>query len=117
MSHMAESQRYVRYGDKDSKNPLELCVASCDYDNPDYINSLELIGEESLTMYYHLLETLPPQKARAVLPMGTAITHFMYASIEEWEHIFRLRVPKTALPMAQEVTKEIWYQMVSKGFI
>jgi thymidylate synthase (FAD) len=112
-SHMAESQRYVRYGDE--KNPLNICVDSIQKTNSYYVEKVKQMGEFSINLYRELLKIgNAPQIARAVLPVGTAMKSFIYCDMNEWEHIFRLRSAKEALPMAQEVTKEIYFQMINK---
>ena len=56
---------------------------------------------------------LPPQAARAVLPMSLATTITMTANIREWRHIFKLRCDNAAHPdmgramtMAQDIARE-----------
>lgn len=118
-SYMAESQRYVRYGiGENSKNPMRVCVSSYDKEDPFYCKHLSNSAEASLKSYMELLTNgYPAQQARAVLPVGTAMTYFIYADVEEWGHIFSLRTAKTALPMAQEIVKEIRDQMINKHLI
>jgi thymidylate synthase (FAD) len=112
-SHLAESQRYVRYGNK--KNPLKICIDSIRFKDDYFVGILKYNCNESLTQYRELLEEgYAPQIARAVLPVGSAMKSFIYCNMEEWEHIFRLRCAKDALPMAQEVSKEILNQFINK---
>ena len=119
MSFMAESQRYVRYGNGDNKkNPLRICVSTKDLEDSVYGIPVIESAKQSLNTYIELLDKgYPAQKARAVLPVGTAMTYFMYADLEEWRHVFSLRTSKFALPMAQEIVKEIRDQMVNKQLI
>lgn len=119
MSYMAESQRYVRYGiGENAKNPMKVCIAKAHYLDEVYRNLVAKSSEESFNNYKTLLEAnYPAQQARVALPVGTAMTYFMYGDIEEWNHIFSLRTAKTALPMAQEVIKEVRDQMVNKHLI
>jgi thymidylate synthase (FAD) len=117
-SFMAESQRYVRYGGKNNKTPLPVCIASKHAKNADYVRYVTESSELSFNAYKNLLNSgFSPQLARAVLPVGTAMTYFVYANIKEWEHIFRLRTAKPALPMMQEITKEIRDKFINKGLI
>jgi len=111
--HMAESQRYVRYGT--DKNPLKICIDSKRFSDEDYVTILKESSEVCYGAYKKLLDgKYAPQVARATLPMGTALKSFIYCNMEEWEHVVRLRYAKDALPMAQEVTGEIFKQMVNK---
>lgn len=114
-SHLAESQRYVRYGD--GKNPFIVCVDSKRINDEKYLQRLKESCVNSFNSYLELLKLdgISPQLARAVLPVGTAMKSFVYCNIEEWEHIFRLRCHYAALPMMQEVTKEILQQFINKG--
>lgn len=113
--HMAESQRYVRYGV--NKNPLKVCIDSIRFLDKDYVKLVKENSDMCYKTYKSLLSSgYAPQIARAVLPMGTALKSFVYGSMENWEHFFRLRSSNDALPMAQEVSKEIMQQMINKRF-
>ena len=115
-SFMAESQRYVRYGLSDE--PLEVCISSKDLTDTKYSDIITVIAESSFIAYKQLLsEGYSPQKARAVLPVGTAMTYFVYATIEEWHHIFRLRTASAALPLMQETMKAVRTEMINKRLI
>jgi thymidylate synthase ThyX len=116
---MAESQRYVRYGIGDNaKNPFKICIASCHLTDEKYVNLVKQSAIQSFETYKELLSNqYPAQLARAALPIATAITYFMYADVEELGHICSLRTAKTALPLAQEVIKEVRDQAVNKLLI
>lgn len=105
------SQRYVNYKDgqfrgeidfispvsinkKAGKNPAEYCE--------DYATWHALCADAEVA-YFHLLETNSPQVARNVLPNSCATEIYIYASISEWEHIFRLRTSKHADPAMREL--------------
>jgi thymidylate synthase (FAD) len=113
VAHMATSQRFVRYGT--NKNPLKVCVDSKRFADQTYISIIKDNSEICYDNYKNLLNNgYAPQIARAALPMGTSLSSFMYCNMEEWEHIFRLRCHPSALPMAREVTNEIFQQMINK---
>jgi thymidylate synthase (FAD) len=116
-SFMAESQRYVRYG-IDTINEFSICVATEHINDDIYIENVKKSSEASFNTYLKLLEAgYAPQLSRAVLPIGTSIRYFIYATLAEWHHIFRLRTSKMALPMAQEVVKEIRNQFINKQLL
>lgn len=112
--HMAESQRYVRYGT--GKNPLKICVDTIRFSDKAYINALKQISESCYSTYKSMLnDGYAPQLARAALPMGTALKSFIYGNMGNWEHFFRLRSHSAALPMMQEVSNETLQQFINKG--
>lgn len=116
---MAESQRYVRYGiGENEKNPFKICIASCHLTDEKYVKMVTDSSENSFNVYKELLRNeYPPQQARAALPIATAMTYFMYCDLQELSHICSLRTAKTALPLAQEVIKEVRDQAVNKLLI
>ena len=119
MAVLAESQRYVRYGiGENAKNPFQVCVAACHMTDEQYINAVKEASEIAYSTYQKLLEDkYKAQLARAVLPVGTAMTYFIYVDRDELNHILSLRAATTALPMAQEVAKEIFIQAINKHLI
>ncbi len=102
-----ESTRYVRYdGDMAFVEPWwwedealdEICkrhfIVAC---------------EDAEDRYTEMLKHgLPPQAARAVLPMALATTITMTANIREWRHIFKLRCDKSAHPDMVRVMTMPW---------
>lgn len=116
---MAESQRYVRYGiGENSKNPFKICIASIHNDDEYYKKLLLDSSQVGFNTYKMLLDAkYKAQVARASLPIATAITYFIYTDIEELYHIASLREASSALPMAQEVAKEIHNQLINKHLI
>ena len=45
-----------------------------------------------------------PQESRSVLPNSVKTEIIMTANLNEWEHYFNMRVPKTAHPQMRELT-------------
>lgn len=102
-----ESTRYVRYdGDMAFVEPWwwedealdEICkrhaIVAC---------------EDAEDRYTEILKHgLPPQAARAVLPMALATTITMTANVREWRHIFKLRCDKSAHPDMTRVMLMAW---------
>ena len=50
-----------------------------------------------------LLKTSTPQAARTVLPNSCKTELIVYANLQEWKHIFKLRTSKAAEPTMREV--------------
>lgn len=119
MSVMAESQRYVRYGIGDNvKNPFTVCIAAQHLTDARYTNAVLAASETAFNHYKELLAlNYPAQQARAVLPVATAMTYFIYLDRDELNHLLSLRAAKSALPMSQEVTQEIFLQLINKHLI
>lgn len=91
-----ESTRYVRYdGEMEFVEPWW-------WEDTDTLNAqiyfrASCVGAEE---HYNGIigHGLPPQAARAVLPMALATTISITANIREWRHIFKLRCDKAAHP-------------------
>ena len=92
-----ESTRYVRYyGDMAFVEPWWL-----EDDGLDEICKRHFIVacEDAEDRFTEIIKHgLPPQAARAVLPMSLATTITMTPNIREWRHIFKLRCDKAAHP-------------------
>lgn len=115
-SFMAESQRYVRYGRDNT--PLEICLSKNIRNSETIRRQIVESSSKSFETYKLLLsERVSPQEARPVLPIGTAMTYFVYATAEEWSHIFRLRTASPALPLMQETMKEVREKMINKWVV
>ena len=52
-------------------------------------------------------ENIPPEIARAVLPMSLATTVIMTANLREWRHILKLRTDSKAHPQMRQVANMI----------
>ena len=113
VSYMAESQRYVRYG---VKRPFTIIIPSTHIDNEEYLSLTKTSAELAFKAYKGLLNIgYSPSLASATLPRCTAIEYFIYTTIDEWRHIFRLRTSKYAHIEFQEVAKNIRDEMINKG--
>ena len=107
-----ESTRYVRYdGDMGFVEPWWWEDAALDeICKRHFIVACEDAEDRYTEMLKH---GLPPQAARAVLPMALATTITITANIREWRHIFKLRCDKAAHPdmvrvmtMARDIARE-----------
>lgn len=113
VSYMAESQRYVRYG---VKKPFSIVVPSKYIHDDTYVGTLTHSATEAFREYKTLLKFgYSPSLACSILPRCTAIEYFIYTTIEEWRHIFKLRTSKHAHIEFQEVAKNIRDEMINKG--
>ena len=107
-----ESTRYVRYdGDMEFVEPWWWEDVVLKGAREPFI--WQCVDSES--RYYAMIDEfkLPPQAARAVLPLALATTITMTANIREWRHIFNLRCDKAAHPdmvrvmtMARDIARE-----------
>ncbi len=59
--------------------------------------------EETERLYLKLLETSSHQAARTVLPNSCKTEIMVHATLEEWQHIFRLRASPAAGPSMREI--------------
>ena len=105
------SQRYVNYkgdqftGEIDFISPVSI-NEKAEKDTAGYCKDYatwHALCASAEDAYFRLLETNPPQVARNVLPNSCATEIYIYASISEWEHIFRLRTSKHADPAMREL--------------
>ncbi|WP_457572851.1 FAD-dependent thymidylate synthase [Desulfolithobacter sp.] len=102
-SFLQESQRYCRYGDAKFGNEVTF-IAPMFYEvgSPEY-GLWEKAMLETEQLYLKLLETSTPQAARTVLPNSCKTELIVYANLQEWRHIFKLRTSKAAEPSMREV--------------
>ncbi len=102
-SFLQESQRYCRYsenkfgGEVSFIKPMFFEEGSPEYD------LWKKAMQDTEQIYLQLLETSTPQAARTVLPNSCKTELIVYANLQEWKHIFRLRTTKAAEPSMREV--------------
>lgn len=105
-----------------------VCVHNCRYSNDKFGNEVTFIAptaffkeclnindpdeeiniwmescKQSEEAYFKLLKTSSPQAARTVLPNSCKTEIIIFATIEEWRHIFSLRTSAAAEPSMREV--------------
>ena len=102
-SFLQESQRYCRYSDNKFGGEVTF-IKPMFYEEgtPEYDLWLKAMLETE-QLYLKLLETSTPQAARTVLPNSCKTELIVYANLQEWLHIFRLRTTKAAEPSMREV--------------
>uniref|UniRef100_UPI004055E621 FAD-dependent thymidylate synthase n=1 Tax=Candidatus Electronema sp. TaxID=2698783 RepID=UPI004055E621 len=100
---LQESQRYCRYSeDKFGSEVTFIRPLFWADDSEEYAVWWQAM-EETERLYFKLLETSTPQAARTVLPNSCKTEIIVYANLEQWRHIFKLRCSKAAEPSMREV--------------
>ena len=102
-SFLQESQRYCRYSENKFGGEVTF-IKPMFYEEatPEY-NMWQKAMVDAEQIYLKLLETSTPQAARTVLPNSCKTELIVYANLQEWKHIFRLRTTKAAEPSMREV--------------
>lgn len=102
-SYLQESQRYCRYGEDRFGGEVTF-IKPCFFEEGTKEYALwQKAMEETETLYLELLKTSSPQAARTVLPNSCKTEIMVHATLEEWQHIFRLRASKAADPSMREI--------------
>jgi len=102
-SFLQESQRYCRYSDNKFGGEVTFIKPMFYEENtPEYAIWLKAM-QDTEKMYLELLKTSSPQAARTVLPNSCKTELIVYANLDEWRHIFKLRTTKAAEPSMREV--------------
>ncbi len=110
-SYLQESQRYCRYSEDKFGSEVTF-VEPCFYEkgSPEY-----QIWQEAMELteakYLELLKTSSPQAARNVLPNSCKTEIMVHATIEEWQHIIRLRTSAAADPAMQQTMRLVLGQL------
>jgi thymidylate synthase (FAD) len=100
---LQESQRYCRYSeDKFGNEVTFIRPLFWAEDSAEYALWRQAM-EASERVYLQLLETSTPQAARTVLPNSCRTEIIVFANLEQWQHIFKLRCSKAADPSMREV--------------
>lgn len=113
-SFIQQSQRYCNYSNERFGREVTFIKPSAFYPegSPEY-----KIWEESMAQaeksYMELLDKgCTPQSARNVLPNSCATEIIMYATIQEWLHILKLRTSTAADPAMQQVMKPLNQKLI-----
>lgn len=102
-SFLQESQRYCRYSeDKFGSEVTFIKPMFWEEASAEYAIWRQAM-EETERLYLRLLETSTAQAARTVLPNSCKTEIIVYANLEQWRHIFKLRCSKAAEPSMREV--------------
>jgi thymidylate synthase (FAD) len=115
ISVLQASQRYIRYNDK---NPYLICMGKGQQKEQIFV---DIVKEQSLIAFNKYTELLnmgtKPENARLVLPNVTETKVFLYATLEEYRHIFRMRQSKFAYSPIKEVFDDAYQQLIDKKYI
>ena len=102
-SYLQESQRYCRYGEERFGGEVQF-IRPCFFEEGSKEYELwEEAMKRTEVLYLELLKTSSPQAARTVLPNSCKTEIMVHATLEEWQHIFRLRASKAADPSMREI--------------
>jgi thymidylate synthase (FAD) len=119
-SFLQESQRYCRYSDGRFGNEISFICPSIFWkeDSPEYA-MWERHCASSEQLYLKLLKDgSSPQAARTVLPNSTKTEMIIYANLEQWKHIFKLRAEnKEAEPSMRGIMIPLQGQFKEKGWL
>jgi thymidylate synthase (FAD) len=102
-SFLQESQRYCRYSDDKFGSEVTFIKPMFWEEGSEEYTVWQQAMEETERRYLRLLETSTAQAARTVLPNSCKTEIIVYANLEQWRHIFKLRCSKAAEPSMREV--------------
>jgi len=104
------SQRYCSYAQNKFNNEVTFIAPNVFFKEDPNVNDtdkeINVWGAAMLlaeTAYLTLLKTSSPQAARTVLPNSCKTEIVVYATVEEWGHIFNMRCSQAAEPSMREV--------------
>ncbi len=102
-SYLQESQRYCRYGEDKFGGEVTFIKPCFFQEGTKEYQLWEEAMRETERLYLELLKSASPQAARTVLPNSCKTEIMVHATLEEWQHIFRLRASKAADPSMREI--------------
>jgi thymidylate synthase (FAD) len=102
-SFLQESQRYCRYSDDKFGSEVTFIKPLFWEEGSEEYAIWQQAMAATEQLYLRLLETSTAQAARTVLPNSCKTEIIVYANLEQWSHIFRLRCAKAAEPSMREV--------------
>lgn len=115
VSYQQSSQRYVRFN---KENPYSICVGdhlitNKRLDFKKFVNEMH----KAFIYYTELLKDLKPEDARVALPNCTTTRLFMYATKDEYRHIFSLRQAKDAYHPIRQIFNQLYNQLINDRII
>lgn len=113
-SFLQESQRYCRYADNKFGGEVTFIKPMFYKEGTPEYDLWKKAMEETEKIYLRLLENSTPQAARTVLPNSCKTELIVYANLQEWKHIFKLRTTKAAEPSMREVMIPLHDELVSR---
>lgn len=103
MAILMESQRYCRYSENKFGSEVTFIKPMFWEEGSEEYAVWRQAMQETERHYLRLLETSTAQAARTVLPNSCKTELIVYAHLEQWRHIFKLRTSKAAEPSMREV--------------
>lgn len=113
-SFLQESQRYCRYADNKFGGEVTFIQPMFYKEGTQEYDLWKKAMEETERIYLQLLENSTPQAARTVLPNSCKTELIVYANLQEWKHIFKLRTTKAAEPSMREVMIPLYDDLVNR---
>lgn len=102
-AYLQESQRYCRYDKEQFGNEVTFIKPIFFKDDSPEYDLWEKAMRRTEELYLDLLKTSSPQAARTVLPNSCKTEIIVFTSLEQWQHIFKLRTPSSAEPSMREL--------------
>jgi thymidylate synthase ThyX len=114
-SFAQESTRYCNYTKDKFGNTLTF-MKPLRYD--DFKDVYDSYYQKTADTYFDLIANgEKPDEARAVLPNSLKASIMVTANIEEWKHIFELRISDAAHPDIRRLMNLVRDDMIQKGFL
>jgi thymidylate synthase (FAD) len=113
---LQESQRYCRYSEEKFGNEVTFIRPLFWAEDSTEYALWQQAMEASERVYLQLLETSTPQAARTVLPNSCKTEIIVFANLEQWQHIFKLRCSKAADPSMREVLVPLREEFAKRFF-
>jgi thymidylate synthase (FAD) len=102
-SFLQESMRYCNYASGKFGNEATFIKPLFWEEETEEYDTWKRAVRDAERVYKRLIETSTPQAARTVLPNSCKTELIVYANLEQWRHIFKLRCSKAAEPSMREV--------------
>ena len=113
-SFLQESQRYCRYSENKFGGEITFIKPMFYKEGSHEYDLWQKAMEDTEQIYLNLLETSTPQAARTVLPNSCKTELIVYANLQEWRHIFKLRTTKAAEPSMREIMIPLYEELVPR---
>jgi thymidylate synthase (FAD) len=113
-SYLQESMRYCNYASGKFGNEATFIKPLFWEEETEEYDTWKRAVRDAERVYKLLIETSTPQAARTVLPNSCKTEIIVYANLEQWRHIFKLRCSKAAEPSMREVMVPLREEFVKR---
>ena len=113
-SFLQESQRYCRYSENKFGGEVTFIKPMFYQEGSPEYDMWKKAMEDTEQIYLKLLKTSTPQAARTVLPNSCKTELIVYANLQEWKHIYKLRTTKAAEPSMREVMIPLYEELKAR---